>query len=54
MLGFIPRELAQYLSPLMDKYLLSFEVICCSFTTLFVLNITFSLSLSTFSRWYLV
>ncbi|KAI8566921.1 hypothetical protein RHMOL_Rhmol02G0080000 [Rhododendron molle] len=25
MLGFIPRELAQYLSPLMDKYLLSFE-----------------------------
>lgn len=45
MLGFIPRELAQYLSPLMDKYLLSFEVIC-SFTTLFLLNISLSLSLS--------
>lgn len=26
-LGFLPRELAQYLSPLMEKYCLSFEVI---------------------------
>jgi hypothetical protein len=27
MLGFLPRELAQYLSPLIDKFCLSFEVI---------------------------
>ena len=26
-LGFLPRELAQYLSPLIEKYRLSFEVI---------------------------
>ena len=25
-IGFLPRDLAQYLSPLMDKYCLSFEV----------------------------
>lgn len=27
MLGFLPRELAQYLSPLIEKFCLSFEVI---------------------------
>ncbi|XP_062164516.1 fanconi-associated nuclease 1 homolog isoform X2 [Alnus glutinosa] len=28
MLGFLPRELAQYLSPLIEKFCLSFEIVC--------------------------